>query len=182
MSRIYYKLFPGIPGNCGISKKFPDVAPDDKGCLPLMTRCQYLRTTTTKTNKPNKVPSFFLQTGVGNWLISLRWEDLVSVNDTACPIAPGLGFGAKNLKLMQKGREGVPYRSFQNGCAVKSVCNDDNCKVYRQDESITIRRCDFNRCESDLCNGAEVPTVSGVVFLVCSWQFFAVKTFNSIKT
>ena len=140
MSRIYYKLFPGIPGNCGISKKFPDVAPDNKGCLPLMTRCQYHKTTTSKTNKPNIVPSFFLQTRVGNWLISLlkSWEDLVSVNDTACPIAPGLGFGAKNLKLMQKGREGVPYRSFQNGCAVKSVCNDDNCKVYRQGESITI--------------------------------------------
>lgn len=175
MSRLYYKLFRGIPGNCGISKKFPDVAPDNKGCLPLMTRCQYHKTTTTtKTNKPNIVPSFFLQTRVGNWLISLlkSWEDLVSVNDTACPIAPGLGFGAKNLKLMQKGREGVPYRSFQNGCAVKSVCNDDNCKVYRQDESITITKCDFNCCESYLCNGAEVPTVSGVVFLVCTLTVF----------
>ena len=174
MSRIYYKLFPGIPGNCGISKKFPDVAPDNKGCLPLMTRCQYHKTRTTKTNKPNIVPSFFLQTRVGNWLISLlkSWEDLVSVNDTACPIAPGLSFGAKNLKLMQKGREGVPYRSFQNGCAVKSVCNDDNCKVYRQGESITITKCDFNCCERYLCNGAEVPTVSGVVFLVCTLTVF----------
>ena len=174
MSRIYYKLFPGIPGNCGISKKFPDVALDNKGCLPLMTRCQYHKTTTTKTNKPNIVPSFFLQTRVGNWLISLlkTWEDLVSVNDTVCPIAPGLGFGAKNLKLMQKGREGVPYRSFQNGCAVKSVCNDDNCKIYRQDESITITKCDFNCCERYLCNGAEVPTVSSVVFLVCTLTVF----------
>ena len=174
MSRIYYKLFPGIPGNCGISKKFPDVAPDNKGCLPLMTRCQYHKTTRTKTNKPNIVPSFFLQTRVGNWLISLlkSWEDLVSVNDTVCPIAPGLGFGAKNLKLMQKGREGVPYRSFQNGCAVKSVCNDDNCKIYRQDESITITKCDFSCCERYLCNGAEVPTVSSVVFLVCTLTVF----------
>ena len=182
MSRIYYKLFPGIPGNCGISKKFPDVAPDNKGCLPLMTRCQYHKTRTTKTNKPNIVPSFFLQTRVGNWLISLlkSWEDLVSVNDTACPIAPGLGFGAKNLKLMQKGREGVPYRSFQNGCAVKSVCNDDNCKVYRQGESESSV---ISIAAKGTCAMEPKYRQSAVsYFWSALWQFFAVKTFNSIKT
>ena len=71
------------------------------------------------------------------------------------------------------------YRVFKRECTMKSVCNDDICKRYRQG-SITIRKCDFNCCESDLCNrnilnssnGAKVPIASGFLFLVCPLMFF----------
>ena len=79
------------------------------------------------------------------------------------------------------------YRLFQRECTMKSVCNDDICKRYRQ-VSPTVRKCGFECCESDLCNrnllngsnAAKVPIVSGFLFLVCvffifwNWRIFLV--------
>lgn len=103
------------------------------------------------------------------------WDDCVPGNDTTCSNSTG-----SCLQFEFDGE--IPntgtYRVFQKGCTMKSVCNDDICRRYRQGS--IVRKCNFKCCESDLCNrnilnssnGAKVPIVSGFLFSICALKFF----------
>lgn len=104
------------------------------------------------------------------------WDDCVPGNDTTCSNSNG--------SCVQHEFDGeVPgigtHRVFQRACTMKSVCNEDVCKRFRQASS-TVRKCGFECCESDLCNrnilngsnGAKVPIVSAFLFFVCPLMFF----------
>ena len=103
------------------------------------------------------------------------WDDCFPGNDTTCSNSTG-----SCLQIEFDGE--IPntgtYRVFQKEYTMKSVCNDDICKRYRQGS--IVRKCNFKCCESDLCNrdilnssnGAKVPIVSGFLFLVRALKFF----------
>ena len=114
------------------------------------------------------------------------WDDCDPGNVTTCSNSSSCLQFEFDAEIPNEGT----YRVFQKECTIKSVCNEDICKRFRQ-TSPTVRKCDFERCESDLCNrniwtgsngakvprnmlngsnGAKVPIVSGFLFLV--WVFF----------
>lgn len=103
------------------------------------------------------------------------WDDCVPGNDTTCLNSTG---SCLQFEFDGEIPNAGSYRVFQKECTIKSVCNDDICKRYRQGS--IVRKCNFKCCESDLCNrnilnssnGAKVPIVSGFLFLICALKFF----------
>ena len=114
------------------------------------------------------------------------WDDCDPGNVTTCSNSNSCLQFEFDAEIPNEGT----YRVFQKECTIKSVCNEDICKRFRQ-TSPTVRKCDFECCESDLCNRniwtgssgakvprnmlngsneAKVPIVSGFLFLV--WVFF----------
>ena len=110
------------------------------------------------------------------------WDDCNPGNVTTCSNSSSCLQFEFDAEIPNKGT----YRVFQKECTIKLVCNEDICKRFRQ-ASPTVRKCDFECCESDLCNrniwtgsngakvprnmlngsnGAKVPIVSGFLFLV----------------
>lgn len=103
------------------------------------------------------------------------WDDCFPGNDTTCSNSTG---SCLQIEFHGEIPNTGTYRVFQKECTMKSVCNDDICKRYRQGS--IVRKCNFKCCESDLCNrnilnssnGAKVPIVSGFLFLVRALKFF----------
>ena len=97
------------------------------------------------------------------------WDHCVPGNNTEC--AAGWDSCAKlegQAEIL-----GVTDKYFYKGCALKSLCTDEICKSLAP-PSATIKKCDVSCCQSDLCNGAKVPIVSGFLFLACALvAFFA---------
>lgn len=61
---------------------------------------------------------------------------------------------------------------YAKGCSASSVCSQKSCKAFIQDPSTTIKKCEFDCCEGDLCNGAKVPMISVIVILACAFVAF----------
>ena len=102
------------------------------------------------------------------------WDDCFPGNDTTCSNSTG---SCLQIEFHGEIPNTGTNRVFQKECTMKSVCNDDICKRYRQGS--IVRKCNFKCCESDLCNrnilnssnGAKVPIVSGFLFLICAFKF-----------
>ncbi|CAH3196234.1 unnamed protein product, partial [Porites evermanni] len=75
------------------------------------------------------------------------WDDCDPGNVTTCSNSSSCLQFEVDAEFSNHGT----YRLFQRECTMKSVCNDDICKRYRQ-VSPTVRKCGFACCESDLCN------------------------------
>ena len=133
---------------------------------------------------------FFVRHGIRCYqCVSVKsWDDCDPGNVTTCSNSSSCLQFEFDAEIPNEGT----YRVFQKECTIKSVCNEDICKRFRQASS-TVRKCDFECCESDLCNrniwtgsngakvprnmlngsnGAKVPIVSGFLFLVCVFFIF----------
>ena len=92
------------------------------------------------------------------------WDTCVPENNTAC--ASPLDSCVKFKIEGELGGLNVKY--FYKGCALKTSCNQDGCKVVAQILKMKLTTCDVDCCETDLCNGAKVPMVSSFLFLACA--------------
>ncbi|CAH3183495.1 unnamed protein product, partial [Porites evermanni] len=95
------------------------------------------------------------------------WDHCVPGSNTEC--SAGLDSCVKFEG--QAEFQGVTRKYFYKGCALKSRCTDKVCKIVLP-SSATIKKCDVSCCQSDLCNGAKVPVVSGFLFLACALVAF----------
>jgi len=97
------------------------------------------------------------------------WDGCVPGNNTEC--AAGLDSCVKFEG--QAEFQGVTQKYFHKGCALKSRCTDEVCKLVLP-PSATIKKCDVSCCQSDLCNGAKVPIASAAscFWPAPSWLFF----------
>ena len=92
------------------------------------------------------------------------WDTCVPGNNTAC--ASPLDSCVKFKIEGELGGLNVKY--FYKGCALKTSCNQDGCKVVAQILKMKLTTCDVDCCETDLCNGAKLPMVSSFLFLACA--------------
>ena len=118
-------------------------------------------------------PAAFIGHGIQCYQCESRksWNECVPGNNTEC---------ATRLDSCVKfeGRvefQGETHEYVNKGCALKSRCNDEACEILEKVYSlynIKIKKCDVSCCQSDLCNGAKVPIVSGFLFLACAYVAF----------
>ena len=66
----------------------------------------------------------------------------------------------------------VSIAVYAKGCSASSVCSQNSCKAFVQDPSTTIKKCELDCCDGDLCNGAKVPMVSAIMLLACALVAF----------
>lgn len=66
---------------------------------------------------------------------------------------------------------GVSLKTYYKDCTVKAGCNKDLCKQLGQ-TGATIKDCEVDCCEGDLCNGAKVLLVSAILLLACAFLAF----------
>ena len=92
------------------------------------------------------------------------WDTCVPGNNTAC--ASPLDSCVKFKIEGELGGLNVKY--FYKGCALKTSCNQDGCKVVEQSLKMKLTTCDVDCCETDLCNGAKLPLVSSFLFWACA--------------
>ena len=93
------------------------------------------------------------------------WDDCVPGKDTTCASHQN-----SCVKVKIEGeKDGKNVNYFVKECVEKKTCNkNDGCKPGAQRLGMKFKDCDFNCCETDLCNGAKVPMVSSFLFLACA--------------
>ena len=95
------------------------------------------------------------------------WADCVYKNDTTCPSDSEACVKAH----IEAENSGTTINNFVKNCAKISDCKD-GCK-FVEGLGYDVKTCDVHCCDSDLCNGAKVPMVSGFLFLACPVAVFS---------
>ena len=91
------------------------------------------------------------------------WDDCVPGNGTTCASPQN-----SCVKVKIEGeKDGKNVNVFAKSCVEKKNCNKDVCKSVAEELSMKFKDCDFNCCDTDLCNGAKVTMASSFLFLAC---------------
>ena len=109
------------------------------------------------------------------------WDDCTP-KEMTCPIGSD-----RCVKAHAEGAvQDVSGSVYNKGCTPSSACDQGSCKPFVPFDHSTIYECELSCCNVDLCNGAaapkdganilsngaRVPMVSAIMFLVCALVTF----------